>query len=64
MKNIDMFATPIRSGTVNKDADWHQYSNGTINIMGQKYIGYPIKEAIRLYRKKVKEDKLKRNMIY
>ena len=51
MKNVDLFDTPIRSGKVRKDVWYHQYPNGVININGNKYIGYSIKEAISIFRK-------------
>lgn len=52
MTNVDLFDTPIRSGKVRNGVYYHQYRNGTINIMGEKYVGYSIKDSISLYRKK------------
>lgn len=48
----NLFDQPIRSGKVRKGVRYYQYGNGTINIMGQKYLGYSIRDAIALYRKK------------
>jgi len=52
MLTVDLFATPIRSGKVRDGVYYHQYRNGVINIMGEKYLYYSIKEAVSLYRKK------------
>jgi len=52
MTNVDLFDKPIRSGKVRDGVYYHQYPNGVINIMGQKYVGYSIKDAVSLYRKK------------
>lgn len=49
--NADMFEPPIRSGKIRKNAHWHQYRNGTINIMGEKFCMYSIKEAVKIWRK-------------
>ena len=49
--NVDLFDTPLRSGVVRQGVWYHQYRNGVINIMGQKYLGYTIKEAISMFRK-------------
>lgn len=57
MTNVDLFESPIRSGKVRKDVWYHQYRNGVINIMGQKYSGYTIKEAISLFRKQFPYNK-------
>ena len=51
MNNVDLFATPIRSGKVRKDVWYHQYPNGVININGHKFIDYPIKWAVHIWRK-------------
>ena len=48
----DMFETPIKSKVVRFGVIAHKYRNGTININGQKYIGYSMTEAIKIYRKK------------
>lgn len=47
----DLFSTPIRKTKVRNNVYAYQYPNGTINIDGKKYIGYSIKEAIKLFRK-------------
>lgn len=52
----DLFDTPITQKKVRKGVDANQYRNGTININGQKYIGYSMTEAIRMYRKKFKRS--------
>ena len=49
--NVDLFDTPLRSGVVREGVWYHQYRNGVINIMGQKYLGYTIKQAVALFRK-------------
>ncbi len=49
---MDLFSEPIKSKKVRKDVTAYQYLNGTININGQKYIGYSMTEAIRQYRSK------------
>jgi hypothetical protein len=51
MKNINLFETPIRSGKIRKDVYYHQYRNGTININGEKFLLYSIKEAVKIWRK-------------
>ena len=52
MNNVDLFDTPIRSGKVRNGVYYHQYGNGVINIQGEKFCEYSIKDAISLYRKK------------
>jgi hypothetical protein len=52
MTNVDLFETPIRSKKVRSGIYAHAYRSGTININGQKYLGYSMSEAIRLWRKK------------
>jgi|CryBogDrversion2_11_1035321.scaffolds.fasta_scaffold04764_2 hypothetical protein len=52
MNNIDLFDTPIRSGKIRKGVYYHQYKNGVINIQGEKYVYYSIKEAIKRWRNK------------
>jgi len=47
----DLFSTPISKTKVRNGVYAYKYPNGTINIEGKKYIGYPIKIAIQLYRK-------------
>lgn len=48
----DLFSTPIKAKKVRKNVTAYVYRNGTININGQKYIGYSLTEAIKLYRQK------------
>lgn len=52
MNNSDLFDTPLRSGKVRKGVYYHQYRNGIINIMGEKFSGYSIKDAVMIWRKK------------
>jgi hypothetical protein len=52
MINVDLFDTPIRSGKIRNGVYYHQYRNGVINIMGEKYLYYSIKEAVSRWRKK------------
>ena len=52
MINVDLFDTPIRSGKIRNGVYYHQYRNGVINIMGEKYLFYSIKEAVSRWRKK------------
>lgn len=49
---MDMFNPPIRSKKVRDGVVAYVYSNGTINIAGQKYIGWSLTDAIKLFRKK------------
>jgi len=52
MNNVDLFNTPIRSGKIRNGVYYHQYRNGIINIQGEKYSFYTIKEAVSIWRKK------------
>jgi hypothetical protein len=47
---IDLFNTPISRTKVRNGIYAYKYANGTINIDGEKYVGYSIKEAIKIYR--------------
>jgi hypothetical protein len=47
----DLFNNPIKSKKVRNGVTAYAYSNGVININGQKYIGYSLTEAIKKYRK-------------
>jgi hypothetical protein len=47
---IDLFNTPISRTKVRNGIYAYKYANGTINIEGKKYVGYSIKEAIKIYR--------------
>jgi hypothetical protein len=55
MINVDLFASPIRSGKIRKGVWYHQYSNGNINIMGELYVMYSIKDAVKKWRNKNKK---------
>lgn len=46
----DLFSTPTSRTKVRNGIYAYRYANGTINIEGKKYIGYSIKEAIKLWR--------------
>lgn len=46
-----MFENPIASGKVRKGIYWYKYANGCINIDGQQYHFYTIKEAVSKWRK-------------
>ena len=50
MGNLDLFATPISATKVRKDIYALKYLNGCININGQKYFGYSVKQAIKIWR--------------
>lgn len=49
---FDLFETPIKSKKVRNGVFAHSYKNGTINIDGQKYVGYSMTEAIKKFRQK------------
>jgi hypothetical protein len=51
----DIFATPISRTKVRNGVFAYKYANGCININGEKYFFYSIKEAISLWRKKNKK---------
>lgn len=46
----DLFDTPIRKEKVRNGIYAYAYRNGVINIQGQKYIGYSMKDAIKKFR--------------
>lgn len=46
----DLFSAPISATKVRNGIYAYKYSNGTININGKKFIGYSIKEAIKIWR--------------
>ena len=48
----DLFSTPISKTKVRNGIYAYKYPNGVININGEKYIGYSIKDAIRIWRSK------------
>lgn len=49
---MDLFESPIRIKKVRSGVVARQYANGTININGEKYIGWSMTDAIALHRKK------------
>lgn len=49
---MDLFERPIKSTKVRNGLYAHQYRNGCINIDGQKYYGFSMTDAIKLYRQK------------
>lgn len=53
--NIDLFSTPLKTRRVKEGIFAHQYPNGTININGQKFVGYSMTEAIKIWRKNNKK---------
>ena len=48
----DLFETPISKTKVRQDVYAYKYRNGVININGEKFIFYSIKDAIKLWRSK------------
>jgi len=54
MYNQDLFSTPVRTRKVRTGIYAHQYSNGVININGQKYLEYSLTDAIKAWRSKNK----------
>lgn len=56
MKKGDLFETPISSKKVRNDVTAHKYRNGVININGEKYIGYSMAEAMKMWRNKMKSS--------
>jgi hypothetical protein len=50
----DLFREPTSSTKVRNGVYAYKYANGTINIDGFQYIGYSIKDAIKIYRSKKK----------
>lgn len=47
---IDLFSTPICQKQVRKNVTAYKYRNGCINIEGQKFFLYSMKEAIQIWR--------------
>ncbi len=47
----DLFSTPIKSKKVRNGIYAYQYSNGTININGTKFLMYTMADAIKAWRK-------------
>lgn len=51
---MNLFENPIKKTKVRSGIYAYKYLNGCINIEGQKYIGYSMTEAIKLFRQKIK----------
>jgi hypothetical protein len=52
-KNLpDLFSTPISKTKVRNGIYAYKYPNGVININGEKYVLYSIKDAIKRWRSK------------
>lgn len=47
-----LFDTPISQTKVNKYVTAYKFRNGVIEIDGQKFIGYSMREAIKIYRQR------------
>jgi len=47
----DLFNKPIRKRKVRNGIFAYQYSNGTINIEGTKFLFYSLTDAIKAWRK-------------
>lgn len=43
----DLFEKPVKTKKVRNGVTAYMYRNGTINIYGQKYVGYSMTEAIK-----------------
>ena len=50
--NSDLFATPISKTKVSNGVFAFKYPNGCININGEKYFDYSVKDAIKHWRGK------------
>ena len=50
----DLFSEPISETKVRDGIYAYQYPNGTININGMKFIGYSVREAIKVWKSKNK----------
>lgn len=48
----NLFETPIKAVKVRNGIFAYKYKNGTINIQGEKYYFYSMKEAIKNWRSK------------
>jgi hypothetical protein len=51
---FDMFSTPLSKTKVRNGLYAYKYRNGCINIAGQKYFDYSVRDAIKLFRQKNK----------
>jgi hypothetical protein len=50
-KNLpDLFSTPISTTKVRNGIYAYKYPNGCINISGEKFFDYSIKDAIKIWR--------------
>lgn len=54
MSSIFLFEQPIKAVKVNKQVTAYKFLNGMIKIEEDRFLGYSMKEAIRLYRFKQK----------
>ncbi len=54
-KMIDLFNNPISKTKVRNGIFAYKYANGCININGQKFFDYSIKEAIKIWKSKQKK---------
>jgi hypothetical protein len=53
MKHLpDLFATPLSRIKVRNGVYAYKYPNGCININGEKFLFYSVKEAIKIWRSK------------
>jgi len=48
----DLFDTPISAIKVRKNVTAYRYRNGVINICGEKFVCYSMKDAIKKWREK------------
>lgn len=48
----DLFDSPLSATKIRKNVYAYKYRNGCININGQKFFDYSIKEAIKIWRSK------------
>jgi len=48
----DLFNRPVSQTKVRKNVVAYKYSNGCINIQGEKFFFYSIKDAIKIWRTK------------
>ena len=47
---IDLFDSPICSQKVRNNVTAFKYRTGVINIEGKKFVGYSMKDAIKIWR--------------
>ena len=48
----DLFSTPISATKVRRGITAYKYSNGCINISGEKFFDYSVTEVIKIWRSK------------